>query len=253
VIYLSTPGMIFAVKASDGTQLWQHLCSCRGASVPVVLNGVVYFASETGEIDALNSSEGTQVWQYKLPPEEIAPGSITGNDPAPLLVNNIVYEIEPLTDNVYALNANDGTLHWHIHLNNEQTGILSASNGVVYVTTEGNSPATSNLYALRANTGEQLWSKQNLSLQLIAADTLYCFGVATDGGFTNDLYALHAFDGTTRWHIHIGSSGISYGPRYVSVLLMTVYVMTDTTLYALHANDGSIAWQSSTSGYMVGS
>jgi len=136
-------------------------------------------------------------------------------------------------------------------LNNEQTGTLSASNGTVYVNTEGNSSATSNLYALRTDTGAQLWSKQNLSLQLIAFGTLYCFGVATDGGFTNDLYALHAVDGTTLWHIHIGSSGSSYGPRYISVARMTVYVMTDTTLYALHANDRSIAWQSSISGYMV--
>jgi len=146
-----------------------------------------------------------------------------------------MYVVGWLTDNMYAINLRDQTLRWHIHLSTET---LYAANGVFYLGT---------IHALRADNGTQLWSRNNFSLQLIDSGILYGFAVDSNGSITNDLNALRSSDGTTLWHIQIGSQ---YGK--VAASHMVVYVMTDTTLYALRAKDRSVLWQTPISGDMVG-
>jgi outer membrane protein assembly factor BamB len=153
-----------------------------------------------------------------------------------------MYVVGWLTDNMYAINLRDQTLRWHIHVNGESTEALYAANGVLYIDTSANA-----IHALRADNGTQLWNRNNFSLQLIDNDILYSFAVDSNGSITNDLYALRSSDGTTVWHIQIGSPN-----GKVAASHMTLYVITDTMLYALRANDRSILWQTSISGDMEG-
>ncbi|MFL5624079.1 MAG: PQQ-binding-like beta-propeller repeat protein [Ktedonobacteraceae bacterium] len=247
-IFFSSPGMAFAINSSNGAQLWQYSWFGRGASDPVVVNNVVYYVTGAGVIYAFKNTDGTLLWRFDLGPGAVPGGSIMGTYPKPAIINNILYVVGWLTDNVYALSLNTHTLRWHIHLNNQQTDALHASNGIVYVGMSTYPAQGSTLYALQADNGVQHWSMNNFDLLLIDKDTLYGFGVDTNGSYTNDLYALHASDSTTVWHIQEGGSGI----RKVAVALNIVFVMTDTALYALHANDGSQVWQNPILGNMVG-
>lgn len=236
VIYLSAPEMVFALDANNGSQLWQYQCFCRGVSVPVVVNSVVYFGVEVGSIYALNSHNGAPLWSYKLPADEVAPGSIMGSDPAPVVVNNTVYEVSPITDNVYAINANNGTLRWHIHLNNQQTGVLYGANGVIYVNTYtygSDSNIIPYAYALRADDGTQLWHQANASIRFVDGVMLY----ASDNANANNLEALRASDGSILWHTQLVLRSVLTGGYGI------VYASTDSVLYAFHGNDGSILWQ----------
>jgi len=239
VIYFSSPGMAFALRANNGTMLWQYSWNGRGASAPVVVNNVVYYVTGVGIIHAFNIHNGSLLWKHDLGPEATSPGSIMGTYPTPVVTNDTMYVVGWLTDNMYAINLRDQTLRWHIHLNGESTETLYAANGVLYLGT---------IHALRADNGTQLWSRNNFSLQLIDSGILYGFAVDSNGSITNDLNALRSSDGTTLWHIQIGSSYIGK----VAVSHMVVYVMSDTTLYALRAKDRSVLWQTPISGDMVG-
>ena len=247
VIYFSSPTMAFALRASNGTMLWQYSWSGRGASAPVVVNNVVYYVTGVGIIHAFNIHNGSLLWKHDLGPEATSPGSIMGTYPTPVVTNDTMYVVGWLTDNMYAINLRDQTLRWHTQVNGGSTEALFAANGALYLDTSANSPQASTIHALRADNGTQLWSRNNFSLQLIDSGILYGFAVDSNGSVTNDLNALRSSDGTTLWHIQIGSP---YGK--VAVSHMVVYVITDTILYALRANDRSVLWQTPISGYMVG-
>jgi len=245
-IYFSSPGMAFAINSTDGTMLWKYSWFGRGASDPVVVNNIVYYVTGTGVIYAFKSSDGTVLWRYDLGPDAVAKGSIMGTYPTPAIMNNTLYVVGWLADNVYAISLQTHTLQWHIHITGEQTEALYVSNGTIFVKTS----APESIYALRINDGSQLWSKHNLSLQLADSDTLYSLGVSTDGSYTNVLYALRFSDGTTIWNIQVGGSGSFF--RYIAAALNTIFVMSDTNLTALSTNDRGVLWQIPLSGYMVG-
>ena len=248
VIYFSSPTMAFAIRASNGTMLWQYSWSGRGASAPVVVNNVVYYVTGVAIIYAFNIHNGTLLWKHDLGPEATPPGSIMGTYPTPVVTNNAMYVVGWITDNMYAINLRDQTLRWHTHLNGESTEALFAANGVLYIGTSANSPQTNTIHALGEDNGTQLWSRNNFSLQLIDNHMLYGYAVDPNASITNDLTALSSSDGTTLWHIQIGGSYIGK----VAVSHMVVYVMTDSTLYALREKDRSALWQSPISGDMLG-
>lgn len=249
IIYFSSPEKAFALRSSDGTQLWQYPWYGRGASDPVVVNDVVYYVTGTGIIYAFKSGDGTLLWKYQLGPDIVAQGSIMGIYPAPVIINDSMYMVGWLTDSVLAIRLTDQAIIWHTHLTNAKLDGLYAAHGVLYVNAPAYSSQTNSIYALQARDGTQLWSKNNLVLQAIQADTLYSVRLDANGSATNDFYALYPTDGSTRWHIQVDSP-----PHFanIAVVYTVVYMMTDSNLYALHVNDGSILWRLPLFGSMVG-
>ena len=64
-------GGIIALKASNGTQLWQANVNGKIADSPLnVQNGIIYtatYANKSSTIDALKASDGSRLWQMPLP------------------------------------------------------------------------------------------------------------------------------------------------------------------------------------------
>jgi outer membrane protein assembly factor BamB len=145
VVYVgSVDGNLYALRASDGTELWKF--SPAGSEVetsPAVANGVVYVAADNGNIYALNATTGTQLWSFTT-------GSNVFSSPA--VANGVVY-VGSNDGNVYALNAATGTQVWSFTTGGTVGSSPAVANGVVYV---GSSDG--NLYALNAATGTRLWS-----------------------------------------------------------------------------------------------
>jgi outer membrane protein assembly factor BamB len=105
---------VYAIRASDGTVLWQYPMNNGRDSFAgwlKVENGVVYTSAvvpgnsaNTGYISALQSTDGKVLWQDK----------IDGSPSGALLTDGVIYASVDTTNNsaVYALRAHDGTLIW---------------------------------------------------------------------------------------------------------------------------------------------
>ena len=161
VLYLSTHSSCLALRASDGSSLWQYEINAWVCSSPVVVDGVLCIslstlrqAFELGQlrhrheafICMLQASDGSLLWQQQL-------GSTTGAEypTAPVAAHGTIY-IGANDGYLYALRAGDGTLLWSYKTN--ATGLSSpkVAGGVLYVGANDGC-----VYALHAADGVLLW------------------------------------------------------------------------------------------------
>ncbi len=144
---------VYAIRASDGTLLWQYAMNngkSSFASWLQVEQGIVYTSvvdaegSDTGTISALQSSDGKVLWQ----------DTVDGSPSGALLSNGVIYAGAGTSTSsaLYALRAQDGTLVWSYPIDGivfgdpvlvDTTIYMGAGNGMVY--------------ALRANQGTLVW------------------------------------------------------------------------------------------------
>ena len=144
---------LYAIRASDGTMLWQYPMNNGADSFAgwlKVESGVVYTSivvpgdsDNTGFIAALQSSDGKVLWQDK----------ITGSPSGALLADGTIYtSVDATSSAVYALRARDGALLWGYPVSGTLFGDPVLFNTTVYFGA-GNGMA----YALRADNGAVVW------------------------------------------------------------------------------------------------
>jgi outer membrane protein assembly factor BamB len=145
---------VYAIRASDGTVLWQYAMNNGRDSFAgwlKVENGVVYTSAvvpgnsdNTGYISALQSTDGKVLWQDK----------IDGSPSGALLTGGVIYASVDTTNNsaVYALRAHDGTLIWGYPVNGTLFGDPVLVNTTVYI-----GAGNGMVYALRADNGALVW------------------------------------------------------------------------------------------------
>lgn len=145
---------VYAIRASDGTMLWQYPMNNGGDSFAgwlQVQNGVVYTSvvapgnsDSTGYIAALQSSDGKVIWQDKVdgPPSGV------------LLTGGAIYASVDAANGgaVYALRARDGALLWSYPINGTLFSDPVLVNTTVYV-----GAGNGMVYALRADNGALVW------------------------------------------------------------------------------------------------
>jgi outer membrane protein assembly factor BamB len=145
---------VYAIRANDGTVLWQYSMNNGRDSFAgwlKVENGVVYTSAvvpgnsdNTGYISALQSIDGKVLWQDK----------IDGSPSGALLTGGVIYASVDTTNNsaVYALRAHDGTLIWGYPVNGTLFGDPVLVNTTVYI-----GAGNGMVYALRADNGALVW------------------------------------------------------------------------------------------------
>lgn len=158
-------GGLWAIDASDGTEVWSSIGDDAFRSSPTVVDGVVYIGSYDGTLYAVDASTGSIVWEFTDPTDSLLS--------SPTVENGVVY-IGCDDGTLYAVNAVDGTAEWTF---SEPTGQIMSSptvyDGVVYVgsrMTDGGA-----LWAVDAETGEKVWMMDDPTLSLHSSPT-----VATD-------------------------------------------------------------------------
>jgi outer membrane protein assembly factor BamB len=249
----SETGMLDALDAKTGTQLWSKPIGDVISTTPIVADGVVYIGSmneinDTSSLYALNAKTGIKLWNY-------ATGQ-SFSSTAPTVAKGIVY-IGAENNTLVALDARTGTRLWSYsagatsRFSNEPT----VANGVVYVTSEVYTPGSlpnGMLEALDARTGTRLWSysagaTSNFTALKVSGGMVYI----TSNDYTNDsetdtLYALNATSGTKVWSYDIGS-GVDSA---LSVANGVVYIdsLSYGKLSALDAKFGTRLWISFTRG-----
>jgi len=148
---------LYAIRASDGTQLW-HFTMNNGKNGIVGwllgADGVIYasvmdFSSpdtSKGYIYALQSTTGSVLWHHD---------DTTTSPSGAVLANGIIYVSEYSQDGndvMYALRAQDGSMLWH-HAMGQAVYNTPVLNGTtVYIGT-----ADGSVYALRADSGAVEW------------------------------------------------------------------------------------------------
>ena len=147
VIYIgASDGAITAVRASDGSQLWQHKTS-GAAYAPLVINGMVYASDYIGNngpahLYALRVSDGKLLWSY---PTEASADNF-------LVTSGVAY-LTSTDGTVAALRTTNGALLWHYTIPGQVFNTPLVDGDTVYI-----GAATGIVYALKANTGVLRWS-----------------------------------------------------------------------------------------------
>ena len=184
----------------------------------------MYFSSYDGNVYALDARTGKQRWKFAFagehrftakhlhgaqPADEAMPDPFDFFLSSPAVVRNTVY-LGSGDGNVYALDAESGTLRWKFHTGNVVHASPAVANDTVYV-----GSWDSFFYALDASTGTLRWRFKTgedpkifnqvgiQSSAVIAGDMVY-FGCRD-----SQLYALDATSGEKRWSFDNKGSWVS--------------------------------------------
>jgi outer membrane protein assembly factor BamB len=238
---------VYAINIADGTIAWSYTTGGFVLARPVISDDIVYVPSYDDYLYALNAEDGSLIWSYD-----------TGADSDSVAVDNGIVYVGARDAHIYALNADDGSILWEYRTADDGSYILSTEtlgsptvvDDIVYIggITYASSTYNYYIYAFDADDGAKLWATSVDSK--IRAAPLVEGGIAyfvTDAGYT---YAVDATTGIEMWHrvpTADSHSGVSTPALYDGVL----YVGTsETHLQALDADDGSRLWYGLTNSYV---
>jgi outer membrane protein assembly factor BamB len=152
VLVASQSATLFALNAADGKWAWQYRRTppagfiLRGASTPIVRDGIVYLGFSDGHAAALKAADGTPVWDRVLSTgtQFIDVSSTPGFDAQGRVV------VASYKDGLFALDPKTGDTVWQ-----------SSASGLAYVLVRGSvifAAGEDRVAAYSSDTGRSLWS-----------------------------------------------------------------------------------------------
>ena len=208
-------GVVYALDAKTGREIWQSGGYSEILGTPALANGLLYVGGNNrSKLHALDAATGSEVWSYETgEPISSSPAVSDGmvyvasddtylyaldaatggfvwrrsleqikfvTPPSPAIAEGAVYTSGMGV--VQAFNAIDGTPLWSTPIA-DQTGSPVVANGVVYVPggLEGG------FHALDAATGEELWS---FTAGNLVTDPIVANGMVYAGSLDTNLYAF---------------------------------------------------------------
>lgn len=207
--------------------------------------------------DACSAAYPEIMWWYDLDAPSFgsaAVGDIDG-DGYPEIVFGTYFGDE----HIYALNAEDGTLHWKF----DTGGCNDASPAIADVDFDGDlevivpASSPSMVYCLSGDSGHVEWSRSTGYGNCIDSPPAVADVDDDDslevvlGTFNGHVYCLNGQDGSIGWHINLGTSSyIQSGPAVLDLdgdndldIVVAQYA-GDCRVYALRGHDGSEIWHS---------
>ncbi len=234
---------IYALRATDGSQLWKYIANSITPTLSGASNGIVYSVEIVGDfvqgdehVVALQANDGHVLWRMHI---ESTDGQIMGT---PVESNGILY-ILTNSDALYALQTATGTIIWHIasSANGQQPPAIGAApvdivDGVVYANTH------QGLLALRASNGTLLWEKKSMvSMIPLLFSPVVSNGRIYVASASGTISALRVQDGSQVWQVpNTPVEGSS-----LTVENALIYINAPNEVYALRAQDGVMAWKQS--------
>jgi len=266
VVYSTTSsGMIYALNASRGKQIWEKKLGEKSLVAPVVYGGIVIAGSDNGLL-ALEKDDGHLKWSktelglvHSLSVVEDV--VIAGTDKGTYAIRCIdgigkwenstivsSYLSAPLENTVFigfdkkccAVDVESGITKWVFETNSPITSSVAVYDGTAYV-----GCWDTYLYALDADDGALKWKYETgwgIDTTPAISDDIVYFG-----SMDNNFYALDANDGKNLWtftcQASIHSSPTIYGDN-------VFFGSDDGRLYALNKITGKPIW-SFTPGYRL--
>jgi outer membrane protein assembly factor BamB len=238
-VYVGISGLITALNALTGTQVWRSnftniYRNPDHGGPPVAVDGMVYVQGYRN-LYALNASTGAKIWSY---PNQ---GSF-GNAVCPAVANGYVYAVSyygtglDITGYIFALDDSTGKEIWTY-----ATGKALMSSPVVYGGRVYIGSDDRNVYALNALTGALVWNYT--TVEIVDAAPAVANGIVYIRSFDGTFYAFNASTGTKIWNYTIGNA-VASSPAVADEV---VYVSgNDRYLYALNATTGDLLWKNLT-------
>ncbi|WP_435131301.1 PQQ-binding-like beta-propeller repeat protein [Actinacidiphila sp. bgisy144] len=229
VVYYQGGGLLHAVDALSGAELWSYPVGEPGAAGsvvtrPVVADGVVHLTAGT-RVLALDARNGAERWHFEAPAVMFAPPA---HVPGPGPTGGGIYVADHL-GTVYALDPADGRDRWRVATEPRQSlePVVVAAGGV-------HLGAGSALYTLDAVSGAPRWrfAAQNE----ITGSPAVADGRVHFGSKDHCLYTVDAQGGQLRWRLETGGE-ITGSPVTADGV---VYACSkDRCVYALDAAKGT--------------
>jgi outer membrane protein assembly factor BamB len=167
VVYVgSTDCNLYALDAASGASKWKFETKGWVASSPAVDSGAVYFGSYDSNFYAVDANTGGLKWKFATGGEKhyvakhihyLQPAAESMPDPwdfylsSPSVWNGAVY-FGSGDGNIYALDANSGTLKWKFQTGDVVHSSPAIADGTLYI-----GSWDTYLYALDAATGKEKW------------------------------------------------------------------------------------------------
>lgn len=189
-------GLIVALNADSGQEIWRHSVGVPFRSAPKVADGKVLAITIDNQIFALSVADGKTVWSHRGLSE-------TGgwmNSVSPTVSENIV--IVPYTSgDLYGLNLQDGKELWSesisMHKRTEASDIFSGIGGdpvvdgaVVFAVSNDNG-----FSVITTDRGQRIWDRPIASANTPWVSGNAAFLLTTD----NTVVCYMKFDGRIRW------------------------------------------------------
>ena len=195
-VYIGDPeaGGIVGVDTETGEPVWELDTQEGVPSSPAVMNGTLYYATETGMIRAVDVASETSIWEFS------ADGPVTG---APVINNGDVY-VTTNTGTVHAITADTGDERWTTVTDQPIHSSPAVNDTSLYVGDGELFESPGTLYSISTDTGEVEWEFQTessyggrqgavIGSPTVGADGVY-FGVDA-----NAVYAVNKANGTELW------------------------------------------------------
>lgn len=247
----SNDNCLYALRASDGSILWEFESNAAVASCPFVWNDIVYFKSHDKNLYALSAKDGALLWKFAMNFDTFC---------FPIVNSGILYVGGGQDQNLYAINAMDGRLVWKFRANGGIDLAPAIVNDTVFFGCRDK-----NLYALTLNgelrwkflanegidsspaiadmDGNEVWSYNNAITEKVKLQRgIICFGCWDGHVYALDLNGKELWRFRTNKPIVYSSPAIRKGVVYVGSF--------DRHLYAINL-DGSLKWKFETDGIIA--
>lgn len=222
---------LYAVEAETGKLRWKFDAHGDVNSSPAVMNGIVYVVSLDGRLYAVDATTGKQRWCFATEGERrfsaigymgMLPAVERMADPwdfylsSPAVVGGTVY-FGSGDGNVYAVDAESGSLRWKYKTGDVVHSSPAVSNGVVYA-----GSWDTYFYALDASSGQLIWkfkTGDDAKIHLmtgIQGSAAIVGGTVYFGSRDANVYALNAKTGELKWKYANGSSWVISSPAIAS-------------------------------------
>jgi len=250
VFFGSRDNTLYALEATNGTEVWRYEAGNWIDSSPAVTDKTVYITTRDGNWYALNSNDGKLLWKFTTGGTDSSSATVSGNvvlagtgfpnkrvyaldaqegkELWRYEAGQMVYSSAAVKGDAVFIGANDGYVYCFNKDNGKELWKYQTSGGIYYASPAINDSALYiaagdfdwNVYALRTDTGKLLW-KQALALQNVTPNYVSSVAIG-DGrlylvaGYTKQfLYCLDADNGRQLWKAELGPAlkfGFSSSP-----------------------------------------
>jgi outer membrane protein assembly factor BamB len=194
---------VYALRASDGRQLWSAEVGGRPAA-PAVSRGVVYVFSDDARLTAFLAHNGERRWSTVV-------SHVKGGFPAaPTLAGSLVFVI---AHGITAVDKDTGRIVWQRELDAFGTSVAVAGSRLYIGARDvsGENPAPGRMYALDRAIGSPVWDTPILGnpawTPAVSGNRVFLGSYTEVRGIKT--YRLEAFDiadGHRHWRVPIGQS-----------------------------------------------
>ncbi|MGZ5957386.1 MAG: outer membrane protein assembly factor BamB family protein [Myxococcaceae bacterium] len=168
-------GILRALRADTGVQLWTYDCGEELVTIPVLAEGKILVASQSATLFAINAADGIWSWQYRRTPPV---GFILRGASTPVVRDGVVY-LGFSDGHAAALDAKTGAAVWDRVLStgtqfidvSSKPGFDSAGHLIVVSYKDG-------IFALDPRTGDTIWqtSASGLAWVVVRGSVIFAAG-----------------------------------------------------------------------------